>query len=128
MVGPSVSIEGAIEMSTEVMECKVVEKGNQEQETPKRIKKEGNPCLCGCGGITKNYKSHYLPGHDARLCSILKKVEKGELGEDALPAIIQDKLMVCSCCGQKTLQHESGMGPLCRSGKYNEPKTRKAGK
>lgn len=36
--------------------------------------KEQAPCLCGCGGVPKGGK--FLPGHDAKFHSMLKKQEK----------------------------------------------------
>lgn len=33
------------------------------------------PCLCNCGGTPKGKNARYLPGHDARHASALKKAE-----------------------------------------------------
>lgn len=43
-----------------------------------------NACWCGCGGQTK---SRFVPGHDAKFHSDAKKVARGLLAEDDLPAL-----------------------------------------
>ena len=43
-----------------------------------------NDCWCGCGGQTK---SRFVPGHDAKFHSDAKKVARGLLSEDDLPAL-----------------------------------------
>lgn len=40
------------------------------------------PCLCGCGGFPKGKKARYLPGHDARHHSALKKARLGSAQRD----------------------------------------------
>ena len=30
-------------------------------------------CVCGCGGLPKGAKSHFIPGHDARYHAAQKK-------------------------------------------------------
>jgi hypothetical protein len=32
-----------------------------------------DPCLCGCGGFPMGRKSRFIPGHDARYHSALKR-------------------------------------------------------
>ena len=39
-------------------------------------KPERPPCLCGCGGTPKSPKGRYLPGHDAKHHSALKRAAK----------------------------------------------------
>lgn len=41
-------------------------------------------CICGCGGETT---SKFIPGHDAKLKSLLIKIERGVEALDALPEI-----------------------------------------
>ena len=50
----------------------------------KKLKKT-HDCLCGCGTETL---SLYAPGHDARVKGILLKVERGDLGKDAVPETV----------------------------------------
>lgn len=42
---------------------------------------ELKPCLCGCGFASK---SRFLPGHDARLHSIVLKIHRGKMGKDEM--------------------------------------------
>ncbi len=35
------------------------------------------PCLCGCGGFPAGKKSRFIPGHDARYHSALRKAAQG---------------------------------------------------
>lgn len=80
-------------------------------------KAERKLCLCGCGKPVGRPRSQFLPGHDAKLKSILIKVEKGKLKESDIPEAARKLLVPCKCCGQLMLPHESGMGPVCRTGK-----------
>lgn len=48
-----------------------------------------NPCLCGCG-IT--VKRRFAQGHDARVHSWLKHVEKGERKASTLPGVLREAL------------------------------------
>lgn len=87
----------------------------------KRRAKVGQPCQCGCGGVTKGGK--FLPGHDAKLAAKVRMLraarEKGEPVHESLQAVaaMGERLMACSCCGQLAAYHESGMGPICREGR-----------
>lgn len=61
------------------------------KEVPKAIapkKKESTPgpCLDGCGGETN---SKFIPGHDARLKSLLLKIERGDEPLEALPEVVR---------------------------------------
>lgn len=51
-------------------------------------KKAPGPCLCGCGSSTKK-GSEFLPGHDARLTSYVRKLDRGEIKLEALPELVQ---------------------------------------
>ena len=42
---------------------------------------ELRPCLCGCGSASK---SRFLPGHDARLHSIVLRIHRGKAPKDEL--------------------------------------------
>jgi hypothetical protein len=81
----------------------------------KRQAYAANPdrCLCGCGEPVKK-GSRFIVGHDSRLHGVLRKVEKGELGADAIPEAATAILVACVKCGRPILPHPSGMGPICR--------------
>lgn len=53
-----------------------------------RVKAEKvmGPCVCGCGGLTGG---NFVPGHDSRVHSWQKKVAKGEIKLNSLPATAQ---------------------------------------
>lgn len=92
------------------------------------------PCMCGCGGMAGR-KAKFIPGHDAKLKSRLlaferfgqdnaEALESGEMsneefeGYEVIRSLEESgSLSHCSCCGQPMLQHESGMGPICRAQK-----------
>lgn len=38
-----------------------------------RTRPARRPCLCGCGGYPKSRASRFLPGHDSRYYSILRR-------------------------------------------------------
>jgi hypothetical protein len=42
---------------------------------------ELRPCLCGCGSPSK---ARFLPGHDARLHSIVLRIHRGKANRDEL--------------------------------------------
>jgi hypothetical protein len=88
--------------------------------------KRPQPCLCGCGQVVMSGRN-FLPGHDAKLKSVLLKVEKGELDESAIPEQAKATLVPCKCCGNMMLPHLSGMGPICRSGKCKCHKGKEGG-
>jgi len=50
---------------------------------------EAGPCMDGCGAMAKAGSS-YLPGHDAKLDSMLQRYADGELAE--LPALVEANL------------------------------------
>lgn len=74
-------------------------------------------CLCGCGLLVEKKNRRFRQGHDAKLSSILRRIELGELSEDVIPDVAKNALVQCKCCGKPILPHPSGMGPLCRAGK-----------
>ena len=86
------------------------------QEAPVAEVQEARLCLCGCGQPVNKGK-WFKQGHDSKLHSILKKVEEGELDESAIPEAARNQLVPCICCGQLIIPHESGKGPVCRTGK-----------
>lgn len=47
------------------------------------------PCLCGCGQEvrSKNPNTLFVPGHDSKLKSLLKKIIKGEAVPSAIPTL-----------------------------------------
>lgn len=45
-------------------------------------------CLCGCGGTPKGKNARYLPGHDARHLSVMKKAAAEAASE---PKIAPDR-------------------------------------
>ena len=53
---------------------------------PKQKKlKKTHDCLCGCGGETFGL---FAPGHDARVKGILLKIERGDMGKEAVPETV----------------------------------------
>lgn len=50
---------------------RVVEESSSEGGGTSRPKKKAGHCQCGCGGMTKG--GRFLPGHDAKLKSALRK-------------------------------------------------------
>lgn len=49
----------------------------------------GLPCLSGSGNPTINSDAAFAPGGDAKLKSIILKINKGELPESAIPEIVR---------------------------------------
>jgi len=45
-------------------------------------------CYCGCGGATKGGK--FVPGHDAKVKGVLRKVLNGEADVHAIPVLMLD--------------------------------------
>ena len=74
-------------------------------------------CWCGCGRPVWSKKARFIPGHDARLYALIRKIEEGEVDEGIIPEELRERMTNCRCCGKPILPHESGMGPLCRAGK-----------
>ncbi|MBI2761809.1 MAG: hypothetical protein HYX51_10335 [Chloroflexi bacterium] len=97
-------------------------------------------CLCGCGIATKRRRARFVPGHDAKLKSMLLSVEKYSTAKAASDAATTDEekakvptapseavyavianvralgfLSECSCCGQGILPHATNKGPICRT-------------
>lgn len=52
------------------------------------VKKLAHPCYCGCGFMA-NPGRNFLQGHDARLKSMLSKLDQGRLTIDQLPELVQ---------------------------------------
>ena len=44
-----------------------------------------NQCLCGCGTTVKG---RFAQGHDARVHSLLAKLERGDVARSGLPAVL----------------------------------------
>jgi len=92
-------------------------------EVRKRIEeKENNTdteevrfCLCGCGLLARKGRK-FRQGHDAKLASILRKVESGKLDKSHIPEVARRELVPCKCCGKLIIPHKSGMCPTCRTG------------
>ncbi len=89
-----------------------------QKQTAEKSKKEegGQHCLCGCGQIVRKGKK-FRQGHDAKLLSILKRIEKEEADESEIPQEAKDQLVPCACCGKLIIPHESRKGPICRDGR-----------
>lgn len=51
--------------------------------------KECPLCLCGCGEQVGKPTSRFIPGHDAKFHSMLKRYERGELTASELPAPVR---------------------------------------
>lgn len=59
----------------------------EQTSTKKGPSAKGLSCLCGCGQPTKTDAAKFIPGHDAKLKSVLLKVERGELPKSEVPEI-----------------------------------------
>jgi hypothetical protein len=99
--------------------AKQAQTGVKSGDKPKRKRVEWYdlPCLCGCGQPTKTPRARFLPGHDAKLKSILLKVERDIEPDSTIPDVARPFLMHCKCCGLPITKHPSGLGPICRAGK-----------
>lgn len=68
------------------IEKHATEQATQKAERPKRTKPAGDaklhPCLDGCGAMVKG---NFAMGHDAKLKSLLLKLEKGEATPELIP-------------------------------------------
>ena len=73
-------------------------------------------CWCGCGRRPRREGSRFCRGHDSILRSNLIRLEKGEITEASFMPGVLEALDRCSCCGIPIMVHESGEGPVCRSG------------
>lgn len=82
----------------------------------KPAKKEAvlKACACGCGGMAK---ATFIPGHDAKAHSFMRKVEAGELSDKEIPDVLRPHVMKCSECGNMAYKHPSGIGDICRKHK-----------
>jgi hypothetical protein len=60
-----------------------------------------NACLCGCGTTVKG---RFAQGHDARVHSWLKHVERGERKASTLPGVLRKALKA----GAVALQEQTG--------------------
>lgn len=54
-----------------------------------RASKPGQDCACGCGLVTRG--GRFVPGHDARLAGLIKRIKAGVLTEVALRAWAGDR-------------------------------------
>lgn len=121
--------KGVIEEHSQEVQAELQEPDpNLESEAPKEAtwnlvfrfeENEEGPrlCWCGCGQPVKGKKARFVPGHDARLYTLIRKIEEGEINESVVPEKLRQQMVRCACCGKPILPHESGMGPLCRTGK-----------
>ena len=90
----SIAYEPLIEEHSQEIQAKLQEPDpDPEPETPKGLvwnpvfrfeENEEGPrlCWCGCGQPVKGKKARFVPGHDARLYALIRKIEKGEVDED----------------------------------------------
>lgn len=58
--------------------------------TPTVKASKSGPCLCGCGQIAPS--GRFLQGHDSKFASMIRKLDKGLLQKDALPASVRAML------------------------------------
>ena len=85
----SAAEEPANEVSVEKAPPSKVTKKATAKATKKAAEKAAKPakvveprsCLCGCGAPSK---SRFLPGHDARLHSLVLRIHRGKAGKDEL--------------------------------------------
>jgi hypothetical protein len=61
-----------------------------------------NPCLCGCG---EKVTGRFRMGHDSRYYSLIKKVLRGELGFEKLPALMRNSLVNVAGCKKAAAAH-----------------------
>lgn len=81
-----------------------------------------NICWCGCGGLTK---SRFIPGHDARFHSDAKKVARGELSDEDLPALPNEE---AAAEFEKCVEHERPIWAAKKAAKEAEKTEREAKK
>jgi hypothetical protein len=74
---------------------------------------KGLSCLCGCGQPTKTDAAKFIPGHDARLKSLLLKIERQEDGKKKsdVPEIAKPFLQKSKMSGAWSFPTESGNTP-----------------
>ena len=61
------------------------------ERKPKPAPKEAALCLCGCGAMAKPGRN-FLQGHDAKLASMIKKYDKGDIKKKDLSEAVQKML------------------------------------
>lgn len=72
--------EHSAEIAAKRKEIEMTKASPTQKAAPKpRKAKEPRECTCGCGGMTKG--GRFLPGHDAKYHSALKKAEAGAAPE-----------------------------------------------
>jgi hypothetical protein len=76
-----------------------------------KLSAKGLSCLCGCGQATLTDSARFIPGHDAKLKSVLLKVERGELTEPSIPKIARPFLQKSKMSGAWSFPTESGNTP-----------------
>lgn len=81
-----------------------------------------NICWCGCGGLTK---SRFVPGHDARFHSDAKKVARGEISDEDLPALPNDE---ANAEFERCVEHERPIWAAKKAAKEAEKAEREAKK
>lgn len=77
-----------------------------------KLSAEGLSCLCGCGQPTKTDKAKFIPGHDAKLKSLLLRLERGEAEKgERVPEIAKKFLQKSPLSGAWHFPTESGNTP-----------------
>ncbi len=108
--------ESGVQGYNSMEEAEQAERQRRQEQQEQPEQEELPKCLCGCGLPVNHKRSKFRQGHDAKLNSILLKVEREELTEDDIPEEARNVMVPCECCGKLILPHESGKGPLCRAG------------
>jgi hypothetical protein len=72
---------------------------------------KGLPCLCGCGQPTLTENAKFIPGHDAKLKSLLLRVERGEAKKSEIPEVAKAFLQKSKMSGAWSFPTESGNTP-----------------
>lgn len=78
---------------------KMAKASGREYKPRPPYRKEGHPCWCQCGQLA-SFNSRYLPGHGARVISLLIRVERGRLRREGLPKFWLERLRWKRCGGE----------------------------
>lgn len=84
--------QGEVNAAQDAVVTKAKAAETKKTESKPRIapkKKEPHPCLCGCGRMTN---ATFFPGDDAKLKSLILKIERGDEPMDKIPEHLRDKI------------------------------------
>src|SRR5690606_33568669 len=103
----SIAYEPLVEKHSQELQAKLQEPDPEsEPETPKglvldtvfrfvEIVERTSLCWCGCGQPVMCKKARFVSGHDARLCALIRMIEKGVADEDIIPEELRQRMANC---------------------------------